>query len=271
MAKRKRGLVRIGGTWIPAEHRYRDPFPLRALRGVLRPTGLERVFFPPPGSDRVPDAGSSRTGGRWVSREERFNERGAIWRQVAARAWYLLIPFVGIGWAHDAYVRPEVEDYKSLRNQQRQETLDRIDDLRAEITQVQTKVVEVQAEIDTLFLPQIIVQQAQLDETIRLRMAHDRNPENLQAEIDSLKTMRDYLAADVGRVKSQLDGRQAILANLAVWNGDLQDSVSNLEHYLAVQTEELDRRERRRSLQDALGRIWYVLGPAIGIVWAHDS
>jgi len=212
-----------------------------------------------------------RFGGRWVSDDTRYQDRHSTLKAVVSRFWYLLVPLVGITWADSAYVRPDVEAIKSQRNREIAKTMDRQDQIRAQVTDLHSEIATLEAEIDTLHMPLVVMRQTVYDSLSLVRKQLDRNPEILNAAIDSLAILRDYLAADIDRLAREYEAQNAILANLGEWETTLQDSMVTLDRNLATVSAELARWEQRKHSQDVFSRFWYVLGPCLGVIWAQDS
>jgi hypothetical protein len=182
-----------------------------------------------------------RFGGRWVREGQQFVERGRGLRQVLGRFWYLLVPFIGIMCANDTYVRPELEDIKNITNLERKDVLDVQDDLRAQASAVQTEVVTVEAEIDTLYDPRIAGYTAVFDSLKSIRLIYDSTIPATQQRIDSLQTVHDEIADENERLAEVFRRRSTTLDSLHAWQAELQDSIVALDGLITMQTDYLYR------------------------------
>jgi len=275
MTSRHDQMRRRGGRWVRDRDLYREGHLVLFIRKITRALKLENLLCRDPSAMLAARNGGGRDrkriGGRWVPREERFSEPNAVLRTIAGRCWYVLVPFVGLAWANAAYVRPTVENIRSAVNVERQVTLDTKDDLRSQISELQAAIFETGARIDTLYTPQITYHQMIVDSLLLARKASERNPARLRARIDSLGTFRDYMVATLDEGTTTLGNHSAILGNLEDYHAALQDEIADLDHHIARNTAELNRRAQPRDLHAMASRFWYVLAPAVGMVWAHDS
>ncbi|MBD3236375.1 MAG: hypothetical protein GF330_06715 [Candidatus Eisenbacteria bacterium] len=273
---RHNGKRRYRGRWIEDVKLHAPSGLERTGRRIARTLGVEELLFAPLPEERVERSNGDlrdlrRVDGRWMPREHVHRDRHRLLRLAAARAWYLIIPVVGLAWANAAYVRPAVESTRSLANYERQMALDTRDDTRAEISRLHSQDVEISARIDTLHVPQIMVHQVRLDSLTLVRRATERNPEILQARLDSLRAFRGYLLTQLHEGEERLLELTATQQHLAQRHETVQDSLAQLEQLLTHNTTELDRREGRRSLHGVVSRFWYLVAPVVGMMWAHES
>jgi hypothetical protein len=182
-----------------------------------------------------------RFGGHWVRQGEQFKDRNRVPRLILSRFWYLLVPFIGIMCAHQAYVRPDLEDIKNTTNLERKELLDEQDNLKAQITALQSQEQEVSAEIDTLYTPQINYYQAIYDSLLTLRRVYDETLPRTKRQIDSLRTIADGIEDDLDRLSEVYRRRSATLDSLAAWQATLEDSTVLLDERIALKTDRLFR------------------------------
>jgi hypothetical protein len=182
-----------------------------------------------------------RFGGRWIPQGEQFKERNRAIKAVIGRFWYLIVPFLGIMCAHDSYVRPYVEDNKSIRNQERKIMLDRVDDLKGQIAALESQELSVQETIDTLHVPYINFYSAIVDSLVEIRTGYDQVLPVTKAKIDSLTLVRDDIIAENENLSRVFQDRSAQYAGLETWNQTLADSVVILDQQIAVLTDELFR------------------------------
>jgi hypothetical protein len=276
MTSRRDEMQRRGGRWVRNKDLYREGHLVLFIRKIARTLKMENLLCRDScavlaGRNDGTGRDRKRIGGRWVPREERFSEPNAVLRAVAGRCWYVLVPFVGLAWANAAYVRPAVENIRSTKNVERQVALDHKDDLRSQISELQTAIFETGARIDTLYTPQITYHRMILDSVLLARKASERNPTRLRARIDSLSAFRDYLVNALDEGTTTLRNQSATHGNLEGYHAVLQDEIADLDHHIARNTAELNRRAQPRDLHAMASRFWYVLAPAVGMVWAHDS
>jgi len=187
------------------------------------------------------DSGARRFGGRWVREGQQYQERFKGVRMIFGRFWYLLVPFLGIMCANDSYVRPVTEDVKSVKNKERAVLLDQKDDIRAQVSTIQTETQTVSDEIDTLYAPQIEFYEVILDSLIQRRSIYDRELPLTRAKVESLRTVRDGIAAELAQLASQFQDRKETLANLEVWHATMVDSIAALDLVIAERSDELQR------------------------------
>jgi len=184
-----------------------------------------------------------RFGGRWIQAGEQYRERYKVLRAVFSRAWYLLVPFVGIMWAHANYVRPVTEDVKSVVNREQGALLDQQDDIRAQVSNVQSLCNEVETELDTLFLPQIDFHGAIQDSLRQLRLVYDSNLPRSKVRLDSLAVLRDELTGDLERLSGTFRDQSTVLRELRARRATLEDSVRGLDSLIALKADELYRKQ----------------------------
>jgi len=182
-----------------------------------------------------------RFGGRWVREGQQFVERGRGLRHVLSRFWYLVVPFIGIMCANDTYVRPELEDVKNITNLERRDVLDAQDDLRAQASGVQTEVVTVEAEIDTLYDPRITGYTTVFDSLKSIRLIYDETVPATQQRIDSLQTVHAGIAAENNHLAEVFRQRATTIDSLQTWQAELQDSIATLDELITMQTDYLYR------------------------------
>lgn len=280
MTLRHGEMRRLGGRWIRAQDLYREGrliLFIRKIAATLKPNSL--LSHDPPGIRAARNGGVCRDvrriGGRWVPRDEQFSEPNAVRRMVVARCWYLLVPLIGFAWANASYVRPALENIRSCQNIERQLTLDKKDDIRAEIGELQTTIIEASAEIDTLYVPRIAYHQTILDSLLLARKVLERSPPALRVQSDSLAAFHEYLLAALEESSTTIGNHCATRASLKARHAALQDSMAELNRHIALNMAELNRREQSREqsreLYTVVSRLWYLLAPAVGMVWAHDS
>jgi len=182
-----------------------------------------------------------RFGGRWIREGEQFREGSRTLRLILGRFWYLLVPFIGIMCANDSYVRPDVEDMKSIVSVERRHTLDEIDDLKARATGIQTDVVTVESEIDTLYNPRILGFTEVVDSLRSVRLVYDGTIPVTEQRIDSLQTIHDQVVAENEGLAEVYRRRAATLDSLRAWSAQLQDSIVALDDLIASRTDHLYR------------------------------
>jgi hypothetical protein len=183
-----------------------------------------------------------RFGGRWIREGEQFQERGRGLRSVFGRFWYLLVPFLGIMYAHDSYVRPQVEDVKSIKNIERKATLDGQDDLRAQISGIQSETQTVSAELDTLHLPWVRFFQARYDSLLAIRSIYDETLPTTKATIDSLRVLNVEIESELVQLSTTYQERAAHLEEQRAWQVSLKDSIEVLDDLITLETDDLYRR-----------------------------
>lgn len=182
-----------------------------------------------------------RFGGRWVREGEQYEDKNRIARLIFSRFWYLLVPFIGIMYAHAAYVRPDLEDIKNTKNLERKALLDEKDDIRASVSAIQSQTQEVSAEVDTLYMPQVKYFQAVHDSLIATRQVYDETLPRTKAQIDSLQAVSDGIEGDLNRLSQIFKERTTTLDSLAAWRVALRDSIESLDDRVALRTDELYR------------------------------
>lgn len=182
-----------------------------------------------------------RFGGRWIPQGQQFKERNRALKAVFGRFWYLLVPFLGIMCAHDSYVRPYVEDNKSIKNQERKIMLDRVDDLKGQISALQSQEISVQDYTDTLHVPYIDFYTAIVDSLVLIRTSYDELLPLAKAKIDSLTLVRDEIISENENLSRIFQEKSTRYAGLADWNHTLKDSVVVLDQQIALLTDELFR------------------------------
>jgi len=182
-----------------------------------------------------------RFGGRWVREGEQYEDKNRIARLIFSRFWYLLVPFIGIMYAHAAYVRPDLEDIKNTKNLERKALLDEQDDIRASVSAIQSQTQEVSAEVDTLHMPLVKYNQAIHDSLIAIRHVYDETLPRTKAQIDSLQAVSDEIEDDLDHLSQVFKVRTTTLDSLAAWEVTLQDSIESLDDRVALRTDELYR------------------------------
>lgn len=182
-----------------------------------------------------------RRDGRWIRSGEQFRERGRLLRQIGSRFWYLLVPFVGIMCANDAYVRPDTEEIKSQKALDRKATLDLVDDTRAEISRLQSEVVVISAELDTVHLPKVKLYGALLDSLLSIRRIYDEELPRTKARIDSLLEEQDLIVNEIELFSADFQRKSSILDSLGQWQTTLQDSIERLDDLIVLETDHLYR------------------------------
>jgi hypothetical protein len=186
-------------------------------------------------------SGKRRFGGRWVQEGDQYRDRYRVLRAILTRFWYLLVPFIGVMWAHSSYVRPTTEDIKSTKNHLRKELLDAQDDVRHDVSALQTEIQTVSAEIDTLYMPQVRFYRAQNDSLVRIRSIYDQTLPQTQARVDSLRLVRDSIATEVTDLERMFAERSQVMEGLVSWQETLVDSIEGLDSQIALRTDELYR------------------------------
>ncbi|MBD3236120.1 MAG: hypothetical protein GF330_05420 [Candidatus Eisenbacteria bacterium] len=182
-----------------------------------------------------------RREGRWMRAGEQFRERGRLLRKVASRFWYLLVPFIGIMCADSTYVRPDTEEIKSQKALDRKRTLDVIDDTRAEISRLQSEVVVISAELDTVHLPKVKLYGALLDSLLAIRRIYDEELPRTKARIDSLQDEHDLIVAEIDQLSGDFQHKSATLDSLNDWQATLADSIERLDDLIVLRTDQLYR------------------------------
>ncbi len=185
-----------------------------------------------------------RFGGRWVREGEQFQERNKTLKAILSRFWYLLVPFLGIMWAHDSYVRPVEEDVKSVKNRERAAVLDQQDEIRAQVSGVQSDMNAVESELDTLYLPQIEFYGDIHDSLKQQRLIYDETLPRAKARVDSLTLLMDNLTAELEELSETYRQRSETLASLRDWRAVMQDSIIGLDSLIALRTDELYRKQQ---------------------------
>ncbi|MBM3318058.1 MAG: hypothetical protein FJY75_09430 [Candidatus Eisenbacteria bacterium] len=212
-----------------------------------------------------------RREGRWVRDGEPASAAHRLLRGFWGRSWVLLAPLLGMAWAHSSHVRPDVAALESVSRMDLQRALDREDALRVLVSAEQGETETVLAEIEALHLPRVLLRQTVLDSLARWERSPRFGLARLQARVDSLRTLNDYLAADLAAVDRSLADQRALLANLQGWQAALGDSLARVEQLLAANAAEAERGTRRNEVHAALSRAWYLFGPAIGMLWTRNS
>jgi len=184
-----------------------------------------------------------RFGGRWIRAGDQYRERYRVPKIVLSRVWYLLVPFVGILWAHDSYIRPVAEDVKSLKNREKATVLDQRDDIRAQVSIVESQTNDVETELDTLFLPQIELYSAVHDSLRQLRLVYDTDLPRSKAWLDSLASMRSQLTAELDQLSQTVRDRSTALHELKAWRATMEDSIRGLDSLIALRTDDLYRKQ----------------------------
>jgi hypothetical protein len=184
-----------------------------------------------------------RFGGRWVRAGDQYRERHKVPKMVLARFWYLLVPVLGILWAHDSYIRPVAEDVKSLQNREKAQVLDQQDDIRAQVSVVQSQSNEVGSQLDTLYLPQIEFYGTVHDSLRQLRLVYDSNLPRSKARLDSLTNMRDQLTGELDQLSQTFRERSTLLRDLKTWRATMEDSIRGLDSLIALRTDDLYRKQ----------------------------
>jgi len=183
-----------------------------------------------------------RFGGRWIRAGEQYRERHKTLKRVLSRAWYLVLPLVGYIWANDSYVRPVTEDVKSLMNKEKAKVLDQQDEIRAQVSNVQSQTHDVESHLDTLFLPQIDLYSATHDSLKQLRMVYDANLPRTRARLDSLTYLRDQLTGELDQLSGNFRERSNLLRDLKAWRATMEDSIRGLDSLIALRTDDLYRK-----------------------------
>jgi len=189
---------------------------------------------------------NKRFGGRWIKDGEQYKERNKTIKAVLNRFVYLLFPFLGIMCAHDTYVRPDVEDNKSITNHERKIMLDRKDDLRGRISAIETQILSVETTIDTLHQPYVTYYEGVIDSLVTIRSGYDQSLPLTKAKIDSLTEVRDEILADNDRLSQVFREKSAHFTGLEEWNVALIDSVAHLDNRIALLTDDYFRASRPR-------------------------
>lgn len=187
------------------------------------------------------DGEGKRFGGRWVREGEQFKDRNRTVRLIFSRFWYLLVPFIGIMCAHQAYVRPDLEDIKNTQSLERKALLDEQDAIRAEISAIQSREQEASAEIDTLHTPQINYYQAIYDSLLTLRGVYDETLPRTERQVDSLRAIAAEIESDLDRLSATYQRRSETLDSLSAWQSTLADSTVLLDERIALKTDRLYR------------------------------
>ncbi|MFC1573330.1 hypothetical protein ACFL6M_07005 [Candidatus Eisenbacteria bacterium] len=185
--------------------------------------------------------GVRRFGGRWVREGDQYKDRNRVPRAILSRFWYLLVPFLGIMWAHDSYVRPDVEDIKSQKNLGLKYLLDRQDDVRADISVIQTEAQTISDEVDTLYLPQVRLYKSINDSLVAIRTVYDESLPTTEVKLDSLRHERTILTADLDQLSATYRERSTTLEGLLAWEATLKDSILTLDGLIAMKSDELWR------------------------------
>lgn len=184
-----------------------------------------------------------RFGGRWIKEGEQYRERNRALKVILSRFWYLLVPFLGIMYAHDSYVRPQTEDIKSIKNQERAQLLDSKDDLRVQRSNVQSEIRSVSDVLDTLYLPQIRFYGTVHDSLLKIRQVYDETLPMTKTRIDSLSAINEALVAEIDELSNTYRDRDEALDGLRAWRSTMQDSIVVLDDMIALKTDELFREQ----------------------------
>jgi hypothetical protein len=244
-------LRRRGGRWVKDAPR----------------TSAAAVAVPP-----VPEhlRGARRTGGRWVAPGADLAGRGSTWRHVSRRTWLLVMPVAGILAASSYQVRPLIADIGNARTRDATQLLDRKDELRARADAWQNEIQATTAELDTLHAPMIAFHQALHDSLLQMR-AEQAQPITY-GQLDSLRALRDRLAAEAWEARTEYWNRASVLSNLEAMQGALRDSIDRIERLaLAMPSRVPEARKRGMTLGSVATYVGYVVAPVLGFMWAHSS
>ncbi len=187
-----------------------------------------------------------RFGGRWIKDGEQYSERHKGLKTVLNRFVYLLFPFLGIMCAHDSYVRPDVEDNKSITNQERKIMLDRKDDLRGQYDVLLNQIQTVETTIDTISTKYISHYEVIVDSLVAIRSSYDESLPKTKAKIDSLSNVRDEILDENDFLSRTYQERSKFYTGLEIWNVALIDSVDYLDEQIALLTDDLFRARQPR-------------------------
>jgi len=245
---------RRGGRWVCES----EPLDGEAVRRLLARAGK--------GSMKA-----IRRGGRWIPHDRPHHDPYRVLKGLLSHAWILAAPLLGMAWVNNAYVRPDVAAMEAVGSAEIQRALDRRDVLRAQVAAVQGETELVLAEVDTLTLPLVVMRQTVLDSLSQRGRGRLSDPGRLQARIDSLRTLCDYLALDIQEARRSQAAQRALLANLQGWQQALGDSLAGLESGLAASTAEWERATQRQELHAFWPRLWYLFGPVLGVLWTQES
>lgn len=215
--------------------------------------------------------GMRRSFSRWIRDGELISGTRRWWHAISMRAWYVLVPLLGVAWAEGAVVRPAVSAVEHATDAAKQAALDRVAGLRRQISDARLQAASEAAALEAHYLPRLTHQRAILDSLAQYRRALERDPLQLRAELDSLRAMHERYRNGNDQLRAEQRSGAAIRANLQSWRGSLQDSLVVLERQLARVDRELQRRGKDSDLNEFVGYVWYVVAPCLGAVWVQDS
>ncbi|MCK4305066.1 MAG: hypothetical protein KAY24_12580 [Candidatus Eisenbacteria sp.] len=252
MAKDEGKFRRHGGRWIRESKLYPDIKKALAKEDVPRASQMLH-----------------RRGGRWVPRKALGQESRSIAGTVAGCLWLLLVPFIGINYAHQAFVQPTVADCRSDLNRNRGVMLNHKDKLRVMLSEAETETQRISAEIDTLYRPQIEFYETLLDSLLAQRVALMAAQRITDDTLDSLRATRDQLGRYAQALDDKARDRAAVLSNLGSWCGVLSDSLDILSDKQAMASETPGASTDRLKVRVLLRAAIYLVAPAFGLAWAH--
>ncbi len=175
-----------------------------------------------------------RTGDRY---QERF--RGA--KLVLNRAWFLLLPLIGIVAANQAYVRPNLDRMQDTQKTERRRAQTEEDSVRAKTSALRLEVAGVKVVIDTLYSPRIMSYETMLDSLRAVREAYGLEEPDARRAIDSLQVECDLTRSATDRLAVEFRRKIALRDSLDTRRSALNDSLARLDERIVARMELLYR------------------------------
>lgn len=180
-----------------------------------------------------------RRGGKWVAGDEQ--ERFRVLRLIFGRIWYLFVPALGVVCAHDGYVRPELMVAENTINREKLALQKMEDSLQAERRKIEAEGLDVRADIDSTYMPQIALYSQIVDSLRAERFLFDRSLPGLRRQADSLRTVLAELQGNLQFSSTQMQDRQNTVDSLKARRIVVGDSVRIVNEQLVSLSDTWDR------------------------------
>ncbi len=167
-------------------------------------------------------------------------EANPVVRAVAARAWYLVIPLLAIGWYHAKVVTPRVNAVNTqiLADQKAIET--RRNDILSDSRKLGVETSKLKAEADTFSVR--AKQFSALLDTVQMVVASQtKETERLEAQSDSLRTIISEAEGKSAKYSESLVGLQARVDSLRTLIENRKATTAKLEQEITVDQDLADR------------------------------
>ncbi len=178
---------------------------------------------------------------RWLRDGEPSEKRNRFFRAIFSRAWFVLLPLIGMVIANATQVRPKLKEFDLLTRQEEKQSLREVGDIRLQAGVVRAQVAAVSVSIDTLFDPRVEAFHTVIDSLRGVRAALDSTLAVTAARHDSLRGICDEVSAQAERTEQAAVHRSLALDSLSALGAALDDSLLAWDEQLANAKDELFR------------------------------